>query len=150
MSRDTSRGYLIGVLVVALPMLALLASGVLAGPAKIPDSSTGDLMTVKYAIINANISGDNTLVAAVTAKRIRVLSAFIICTTAGDVRFESGASGTALTGQMPVAANGGFVLPYTPAGWFQTASATLLNLELSGTLDCNGSLAYVEASTTGD
>lgn len=122
----------------------------MAGPAKIPDTSTGDLMPVKYAVINANTSGNNTIVAAVTAKRIRVVAAWVICGSAGDVRFESAANGTALTGQAPVAANGGFVLPYNEAGWFQTASAELLNLELSGTLDCNGSVAYVEASTTGD
>lgn len=132
-----------------IALLFMVTLNALAGPAKIPDSS-GDLMNVKYAVINANTSGDNTLVAAVTGKRIRVLAGSVICTSAGDVRFESGASGTALTGQYPVAANGGFVLPYSQVGWFQTASATPLNLELSGTLDCNGSLTYVEVPTTGD
>lgn len=136
--------------VLGVVLIGFVGVAALAGPAKIPDSVTGDGMVVKYEKINANTSGDNTLLAAVTGKRIRVLAVNIICTTAGDVRFESGASGTALTGQYPVAANGGFVLPYSPVGWFQTASATLLNLELSGTLDCNGSFVYVEASTTGD
>ncbi len=34
------------------------------------------------------------------------------------VRFESGPFGTALTGQMNLVVNTGFVLPFNPAGWF--------------------------------
>lgn len=120
-----------------------------AGPAKIADPSTGEMMNVKYAVINAS-STDNTIVAAVTGKRIRPIAYLCVLNTAGATyRFESGAAGTALTGQIPAAQYGGSVIPCYPFGCFQTASATLLNLELSsGT--ANGWLAYVEASTTGD
>jgi hypothetical protein len=58
------------------------------------------------------------------------------------VRFESGAGGTALTGQMILAANGGFVLPFSPIGWFETAANTLLNLELAGATTVDGNLMY--------
>jgi hypothetical protein len=99
---------------------------------------------VKFAVINASTSGNNTIVAAVTAKKIRVLSCFIVAAAAVTVRFESGADGTALTGQMSCAANGGFVLPFNEAGWFETAAATLLNLELSGAVNVSGSVSYIE------
>ena len=101
-------------------------------------------LTPKFAVIDAATSGDNTIVAAVNPKKIRVLSVFLVASAAMTVRFESGASGTALTGQMNLAANGGFVLPFNPSGWFETASNTLLNLELSSANSVDGSLVYVE------
>jgi hypothetical protein len=102
--------------------------------------------TVKYVIIDAASSGDNTLLAAVASRKIRVLSAFIVSAGSVNVRFESGAAGTALTGQMNLVANTGFVLPYNPHGWFETAVNTLLNLELSGAISVDGSLTYVEVA----
>lgn len=104
----------------------------------------GGAVTPKFAIIDAASSGDNTLLAAVASKKIRVLSAFLVAAGAVTVRFESGAGGTALTGQMNVAANGGFALPFNPVGWFQTATNTLLNLELSGATSVDGCLTYIE------
>jgi hypothetical protein len=103
-------------------------------------------VTPKFAVIDAASSGDNTLVSAVASKKIRVLALFLVAAGAVTVRFESGASGTALTGQMNVAANGGFVLPFNPVGWFQTAANTLLNLELSGAVSVDGSLTYIEVA----
>lgn len=99
-------------------------------------------VTPQFAAISAASSGDNTLIAAVASTNLRVLSAFIICTSAVTVRFEDGAGGTALTGQMSLAANAGFVLPYNPHGWFQTSDNTLLNLELSSAVQCSGALTY--------
>lgn len=101
-------------------------------------------MTPKFAAIDCATSGDNTLVAAVTDKQIRVVGAFLIAAGTVNVRFESGASGTALTGQMNLVVNTGFVLPFNPVGWFQTASNTLLNLELSAAVSVDGCLTYVE------
>lgn len=101
-------------------------------------------ITPKFAVLDAASSGDNTLIAAVASKKIRVLSLFLVSAGAVNVRFESGASGTALTGQMNLVANTGFVLPYNPLGWFETASNTLLNLELSAAISVDGSIVYVE------
>ena len=101
-------------------------------------------LTPKFAIIDAATSGDNTLVAAVAVKKIRVLALFLVSAGTVNVRLESGAGGTALTGQMNLVANTGFVLPFNPAGWFETASNTLLNLELSAAISVDGALTYVE------
>jgi hypothetical protein len=99
----------------------------------------------KFAAIDGATSGDNTLVAAVTGKKIRVLALFVIMTgTAVTIRFESGAGGTALTGQMQPTQGGGFVLAFNPVGWFETAAGSLLNMELSGAQSVDGSLVYVE------
>lgn len=104
----------------------------------------GTVVTPKFAVIDAATSGDNTLLAAVSAKKIRVLAMFLVAAGTVNVRLESGAGGTALTGQMNLVANTGFVLPYNPAGWFETASNTLLNMELSGAISVDGSFTYIE------
>jgi hypothetical protein len=104
----------------------------------------GVAATPKFAIIDAATSGNNTLVAAVAGKKIRVLAAFLVAAGTVNTRFESGADGTALSGQMNLVANNGFVLPWNPYGWFETAATTLLNLELSAAVSVDGCLVYVE------
>jgi hypothetical protein len=105
------------------------------------------LLTPKFAVIDAATGGDNTLVAAVASKKIRVTSLYIVASGgANTVRFESGASGTAKSGQMSIAANGILVLPYNPQGWFETGTNTLLNLELSAATSVDGGLTYVEVA----
>jgi len=99
---------------------------------------------IKYAKIDHATSGDNTVVSAVTGKKIRVIALFLVSAGTVNVRFESAAGGTALTGQMNLIANTGFVLPFNPAGWFETVASELLNLELSGAISVDGSLTYVE------
>ena len=108
-------------------------------------ADTWSVQLVKRAAIDAASSGNNTLVAAVTGKKIRVLAAFLTMTgTAVTIRFEDGADGTALTGQMGPAAGQTIVLPFNPVGWFETSAATLLNLELGGSQSVDGSLVYIE------
>lgn len=99
----------------------------------------------QYAVIAAASLGDNTLVAAVTGKKIRVLAAVLVASGgANTVRFESGAGGTALTGLMDLAADGQLVLPRNGSGWFETAAGALLNLELSVATSVAGMLVYEE------
>jgi len=99
--------------------------------------------TPVFASVDVASSGDNTLVAAQGASnKIRVYSCVLVASAAVTVRFESGAGGTALTGQMQLAANSGFVLPFNPLGWFETAGNALLNLELSGAISVDGCLTY--------
>ena len=105
---------------------------------------SAQLEDIKYAVIDHASSGDNTLVAAAGAgKKIRVLSYAIVAAGAVTVRFESGASGTALTGQMSLAANGGIACGYNEGGWFETLANQLLNLELGGAVSVDGHLSYI-------
>lgn len=100
---------------------------------------------VKRVVIAAASSGDNTLVAAVTGKKIRVLAAQMTMTgTAVTIRFESGAGTTALTGLMTPLQGTSITLPYNPHGWVETAAGALLNLELGGAQAVGGVLTYIE------
>ena len=96
-----------------------------------------------FAAISGTTSGDNTLVAADATKKIRVLSMNVIAAAAVAFRLESAAGGTALTGVQSLSANGGFVLPFSPIGHFETAANQLLNMELGGAVQVSGSLVYV-------
>ena len=94
----------------------------------------------QYVVVDAASIGDNTLLAAQGAgKKIRVLAGSLTMTgTAVTIRFESGASGTALTGQMTPAQGQTIQLAYCPCGHFETAANELLNLELGGAQSVDG------------
>lgn len=114
-----------------------------------PDSNAmmlGDTpVTPKFAVISASSSGDNTLVAAVPTKKIRVLAYNFIAAGAVNVRFQTAAAGAGLTGIKTIdAASKGLVAPYNPVGWFETVAGDLLNLELSGAVLVGGELVYIE------
>ncbi len=98
----------------------------------------------KYAVIDAAATPDNTIVALVSSRKLRVLSMFMVSAGTVIARFESNTGGTALTGQMNLIANSGFVLPFNPAGWFETVAGELLNLELSAGVSVDGSITYIE------
>jgi len=101
--------------------------------------------TIQRAAISAASNGDNTLVSAVTGKKIKVLGAVLVAANSVVARFESGAGGTALSGQMSLIAGTPLVLPVMPAGyhWMETAAGALLNLELGGAVQVSGVLVYV-------
>lgn len=102
-------------------------------------------LTPKFAVISASTSGDNTIVAAVTAKKIRVLAYNFISAGAVNVRFQTAAAGAYLTGLKTIdAASKGICAPYNPVGWFETVAGDLLNLELSGAVLVGGELVYIE------
>lgn len=108
-------------------------------------SDDGTALVPKFAKIDAAGSGDNTIVAAVPTKKIRVLALHVTMTgTLVTIRFESGASGTALTGAMQPLAGSGITLGFNPLGWFETAVGELLNMELGGAQSVDGMLVYVE------
>lgn len=108
-----------------------------------------DNITIRRAAIDASSSGDNTLVAAVAGKRIKVLAVLLVAAEAVDATVYTGpqATGTALTGTISLADNEGFVLPapVDPAQhWLATASGEALTLYLSAAKQVSGCVVYYE------
>jgi hypothetical protein len=101
-------------------------------------------LTPKFAAINATTNGDNTAVAAVVGKKVRVLSYSLVADAAVGVAFEDGAGGSELSGQMAFAANGGISVPFSPVGHFETTANTILNIELDAAANVRGHVTYVE------
>lgn len=103
----------------------------------------GTRLRPKFAIVAASGSGDNAIVAAVTGKKIRVLSYYL--SAAGAVNAKWRSATTDLTGLHYFAAAGGSATaPYSPQGWVETAVSEALNLNLSGAVAVGGEITYVE------
>lgn len=98
-------------------------------------------LTPKFAPISASNSAD--IVALVAAKKIRVLSLFVVTAGATTVKFRSGGT-VDLTGAMSFAANGGISLPFNPVGWFETAAGAKLDMVLGSAVAVAGGLTYIE------
>lgn len=107
-------------------------------------TSDADILTPKFAAISASTSGNNTLVAAVVSKKIRVLALSLSSNGTVNAKLQDGAGGTDVTGLYYLVATAGFVLPFNPVGWFETSSNTLLNLNLSAAIAVGGCLTYIE------
>lgn len=103
-----------------------------------------DKLTVKYAPVSASTSGNNTIVAAVAGKELRVLGFMLVAAGAVTVQWQSGAGGTALSGVMSLAANGAIDSGISEVGIFETAVGALLNLSLGGAVSVGGYVIYVE------
>ena len=75
------------------------------------------------------------------------LALAIVAGAAGNIYFQSAAAGAVIfggsTNLIKLAANGGFVLPFSPVGWFETDAGELLNLNASSTGPFSGGLAYI-------
>lgn len=112
-----------------------------------PESSqmamAGTIVTPQYAVINVSSNGDNSIVAAIAGKVIRVLAYTIVADAAVVVKWFSGAGGTAISGGMSFSANGGATPPYCQVGHFQTGVNTALVLNLSGAVGARGHLTYI-------
>ncbi len=106
----------------------------------------GVALTPKFAAIAASSNGNNTLVSAVSGKKIRVLGVYLISNGTVNAKMQSGASGTDLTGLAYLVANAGYVLPLSQVGWYETAAGSLLNLNLSSGVAVGGSLIYLEVA----
>lgn len=100
-----------------------------------------------FAKIDTATSGDNTIVAAIPNREIRVINYTTIASGDVAIRWKSGAS-TALSGAMALAANGGAApsgtgqSPSGHIGLFETAPGEALVLNLSAAVQVSGHLAY--------
>ena len=85
--------------------------------------------TVVSAFVNASALGSTAVIAAVSGRSIRVVSAAIVTTLANGVKFLSGS--TDISATWPLGANGGIVLPYNDHGWCETVVGEALNINMS-------------------
>jgi hypothetical protein len=103
-------------------------------------------VTISRAAIDVS-SGSNTLVPAVTGKKIKVLSCLLIASGITNACFRSGsASGYRLTGELTLDAGGaGFVLPHPTADGLhplETEVGNALVLTLAPQTYVGGYLVY--------
>lgn len=107
-------------------------------------------LDIQFAPIVASSSGATQIVAGLTVTdilgrqyAIRVVSLQWVANGIVNVKWQSHVTPTDLTGLAYAAANGGIVLPYNPAGWFQTLPGEGLDINLSGNVAVGGCLSYI-------
>lgn len=101
-------------------------------------------LTPKFARIVASSSGATEVVAAVTLKKIRVLSYVVVADAAVNVKFQSHVTPTDKTGLMYCAAKGGVSSGFSPVGHFETVAGEALDINLSGAVAVGGHVSYLE------
>ncbi|NOY41184.1 MAG: hypothetical protein GXP26_05025 [Planctomycetes bacterium] len=96
---------------------------------------------IRFAKIDASTSGDNTLVAAVSGKQLRLLGLVLVASGAVSVQLKSGS--TEISGPMALATNG---ILEGHAGWglMETVAGEALVLNLSGAVAVGGWLTFQE------
>lgn len=93
--------------------------------------------------INKAAASTTELVALVAAKKIRILSMYLVSTAANTVTLLSHTTTANNDGGLAYAANGGLVLPFNPIGWFDTTAGEALDITCSGAGQVSGQLVYV-------
>lgn len=88
-------------------------------------------------------SGANTVVAAVTSLKIRVLSLWMSPASAVNAKWQSSTTSDITKLFYMPSAGVGVTLPHNPMGWFQTVAGELLNLDLSGAVVVNVGGVYI-------
>jgi len=129
---------------------AIVTLGQVTMANSVPVVIASNQSAVPVSITNSNtlfktvqLPATGTVVALVGGKSIRVISAQLIADSALTVKWQSHVTPTDITGSAYLAANGGYVLPYNPDGWFQTISGEALDLNITGTGNVGGSITYI-------
>jgi len=117
------------------------------GGSVLPDpivNASAVAVPIKFASVNATADGDNTIIASVASKKLRVLGGRITCTGAGTISFKTGTGG--VLDRFISSANGnGFAdRGGVDCPLFETVSGEALLLNNPAGIDSVGSLAYIE------
>lgn len=103
----------------------------------------GTATPIKFVRVNATADGDNTVVAGVASKKLRVLGYVLTVTAAGLVAVKS--STTTILAELSCDANGGASYAgglYAPA--FETAAGEALVVNTPVGVDAKGHVTYIE------
>lgn len=102
---------------------------------------------VKFSYFDEGSTGANTVLAAVSGKKIRVLAYFIQGLAQVDYKWRSGTTDITPYNRLGTASLpslSGFTINCAPFGCFETAAGELLDLYLAGAVSVRGHITYVE------
>lgn len=116
-------------------VVARLAGGLWSGPSH--------PLVIRRGVINIATAADHTLAAAITGKRLFLVSCFVMAGGTVNMTFKTAAGGTALGGAIPLIANTGFVLPNNDNGWIETVAGQALTATLDAAVQVSGFFTYV-------
>lgn len=101
-----------------------------------------------YPLLEANISisagGDNTVIVGVAGRTIRVFKLFLVVASNVTLTFKDGVV-TAISGALPMTANGSIVLDFDGEHWFVTSLGNDFIINLSGAVGVFGRIYYTQS-----
>lgn len=106
--------------------------------------ATPTTSTFTQAAISFSASGDNTVVAAVSAKTTRIYQITYVCSGATAITIKNGA-GASLTGAMAFNAGGSLTLDFVPNPRFVTSTNTAFILNSSNAVQVSGWVDYTQS-----
>lgn len=102
--------------------------------------------TLQTAVFNSAVGANQSVIAAVTGKRIRIMGMTLqAASTAGDIIFKSGTSGTnyiTCVFKPPALTLPPFLLPVTDSGYCETVTGEPVYADV-GTAACYVNLFYI-------
>ena len=105
-------------------------------------------LTPKFANVSMKTAGAQTIIAAVAAKKLRILSMMLVNQGALTLYATDAGGGNNLLGdstnQIALAANSGFVMGFNPVGWLQTSASSAFAIVPSLATSIAGTITYVE------
>jgi hypothetical protein len=101
-------------------------------------------LNCKQADISISASGDNTVVAAVSGRPIKVHQIFLVANAAVNVKFKDGASSDLNATAINLSSGGAITLQYTGQPWWVTTVGNAFIINLSGAVACTGRVYYTE------
>jgi hypothetical protein len=99
--------------------------------------------TLTNAAVSFSGSGDNTVVAAVSAKTTKVYRLFLV--SAGNTTITIKDGSTSLTGAMTLYAGGSLCLDFSSEPWFTGSTNTALIINSSSAVQVSGSIGYINS-----
>jgi len=91
-------------------------------------------------------SGNNTVVAAVGGKTVRVYKMILVVAGATNITFQDSAGSPVLfSGALPFQANGSLVLDLTDEPWFTTTVGTSFVINSSNAVQVSGTIYYTQS-----
>lgn len=94
----------------------------------------------KRAILTSSTTGTAIVAAPGAGLKIRVLA--VAAVAAGAVSMSLASAANAITSTKALAANGGFILPYSEPGWYECAENEALNLTLGSAVSVGIDVTY--------
>jgi hypothetical protein len=100
-------------------------------------------LTPKFAYLDTSSSGNQQVVAAVTSKKLRVLSWFASSNGATNIFFRSATAGQ-ISGTKYLTQFGGAARAFAPVGHFETTAGEALQVNNSAAVAIGVEVCYVE------
>jgi hypothetical protein len=96
-------------------------------------------LAIQSSVVNSS-AATVTGVAGVSGQIIRVYAMVLVIGGTSNITFQDGT--TALSGAMPMLANGSIVLDNNGNHWYATSSSNAFNIGNSGSVSVNGTIYY--------